>query len=132
MSIRLVTNEVLRLDVDIESYNRIVKQITTDLTPMIERHITQSLTNKILDDITERVINNFDIQSIEYRVSQHLEYGRIVEYIKTPVADLLITNERFKTLITRNITATTNGVIDETIERVIARMTPTTTNEGDI
>jgi len=58
--------------------------------------------------------------------------GYIVEGLKETVAANLINNQRFQTLLNRNITNITNGVIDETVERVSARFENLIGQDGDV
>ena len=136
MSIRLVTTEQLRFDVDAESYNRMLKYLLGEfhntMVAEIERTISSILSDKIRGSLIERIMEDFDYSSIEYNMSQHVDYSRIVDYIKTSVADLLTTDTRFNTLITRGINAATIGVIDETVERVTSRMLSNQNQQGDI
>jgi hypothetical protein len=98
----------------------------------IERTISSILSDKIQSRLVERILEDFDYSGIEYNISQHVDYSRVIEYIKTSVADLLTTDTRFNTLITRGINAATIGVIDETVERVTSRMLSNQNQQGDI
>jgi hypothetical protein len=60
MSIRLVSEEQLRFDVDVESYNRIVKDISN---AVMERtfEYAQSIVNRtIADALVERIAHQID------------------------------------------------------------------------
>ena len=132
MSIRLVSAEQVRFDVDVESYNRILRQLTADFTESMRSHIQNMLSDEISDRLIQVIIDRLDYSSINYQVAQNIDYGRVVEYSKTAVAQLMTADARFNTLVTRGINAATVGIIDETVERVTARLISTQTNQGDI
>lgn len=136
MSIRLVSTEQIRFDVDAESYNRMLKYLLNEfqstMIEQIEKTINSILNNKIRESLIERIMEDFDYSSIEYNLSQHIDYSRVVDYIKQGVADLLRVDARFNTLITRGINAATIGVIDETVELVTSRMLENQNKQGDI
>lgn len=136
MSIRLVSTEQIRFDVDAESYNRMLKYLLNEfqntMVEQIELTINSMLSDKIKERLVERIMEDFDYSSIEYNLSQHIDYSRVVDYIKQGVADLLRGDARFNTLITRGINAATIGVIEETVELVTARMLENQNKQGDI
>ena len=136
MSIRLVSTEQIRFDVDAESYNRMLKYLLNEfqstMVDQIEKTISSMLSNNIRERLVERIMEDFDYSSIEYNLSQHVDYSRVVDYIKQGVADLLRGDARFNTLITRGINAATIGVIEETVELVTARMLENQNKQGDI
>ena len=136
MSIRLVSTEQVRFDVDAESYNRMLKfllqEFQSTMVQQIEATISSILSNSVRDSLIEKIMEDFDYSSIEYNLSQHVDYSRVVDYIKQGVADLLRGDARFNTLITRGINAATIGVIEETVELVTARMLENQNKQGDI
>jgi len=136
MSIRLVSTEQVRFDVDAESYNRMLKYLLQEfqstMVQQIEATISSILSNSVRDSLIEKIMEDFDYSSIEYNLSQHVDYSRVVDYIKQGVADLLRGDARFNTLITRGINAATIGVIEETVELVTARMLENQNKQGDI
>jgi hypothetical protein len=132
MSIRLVSTEQVRFDVDTESYNRIIRQLTADTTEIMQKQLITMLSNNLTDRICQQIIDNLDHSQIAYLVSQHIDYARVVEYSKTAIAALLTADARFNVLLTRGINTATIGVIDETVERVTARLTNNPTNQGDM
>lgn len=132
MSIRLVSTEQVRFDVDTESYNRIIRQLTADTTEIMQKQLITMMSNNLTDRICQQIIDNLDHSQIAYLVSQHIDYARVVEYSKTAIATLLTADARFNVLLTRGINTATIGVIDETVERVTARLTNNPTNQGDM
>jgi hypothetical protein len=136
MSIRLVSTEQIRFDVDAESYNRMLKYLLQEfqstMVQQIEATISSILSNSVRNSLIEKIMEDFDYSSIEYNLSQHVDYSRVVDYIKQGVADLLRVDARFNTLITRGINAATIGVIEETVELVTARMLENQNKQGDI
>ena len=136
MSIRLVSTEQIRFDVDAESYNRMLKHLTQEfqntMVQQVESTISSILNNSVRDSLIVKIMEDFDYSTIEYNLSQHIDYSRVVDYIKQDVADLLRGDARFNTLITRGINAATIGVIEETVELVTARMLENQNKQGDI
>jgi hypothetical protein len=118
MSIRLVSEEQLRFDVDVESYNRIVKDISN---AVMERtfEYAQSIVNRtIADALVERIAHQIDYGSL----ANSINYRHIVDQTKTYIISHLFEDERFQTLFQRGINTATIGFIDETVERVTTRL----------
>ena len=122
MSIRLVSEEQLRLDVDVESYNRIVKDISNavmELTMERAFEYAQSVINHtIADALVARIANQIDYVNLAHNIN----YRHIVDQTKTYIISHLFEDERFQTLFQRGINTATIGFIDETVERVTTRM----------
>jgi DNA-directed RNA polymerase delta subunit len=132
MSIRLVSNEQIRFDVDVESYNRMLRDVTSALSGSLQTQIQNMISNGIAHDVAERIIENFDASNIEERLANNLNYSYIIENAKTTLIAHLLADSRFITLVNRGITSATVGVIDETVERVTTRLQETSSSEGDI
>jgi hypothetical protein len=118
MSIRLVSEEQLRFDVDVESYNRIVKDISN---AVMERtfEYAQSIVNRtIADALVERIAHQIDYSNL----ANSINYRHIVDQTKTYIISHLFEDERFQTLFQRGINTATIGFIDETVERVTTRL----------
>jgi hypothetical protein len=118
MSIRLVSEEQLRFDVDVESYNRIVKDISN---AVMERtfEYAQSIVNRtIADALVERIAHQIDYTNL----ANSINYRHIVDQTKTYIISHLFEDERFQTLFQRGINTATIGFIDETVERVTTRL----------
>jgi hypothetical protein len=118
MSIRLVSEEQLRFDVDVESYNRIVKDISN---AVMERtfEYAQSIVNRtIADALVERIAHQIDYGNL----ANSINYRHIVDQTKTYIISHLFEDERFQTLFQRGINTATIGFIDETVERVTTRL----------
>ena len=118
MSIRLVSEEQLRFDVDVESYNRIVKDISNAVMERTFEYAQSIVNNTIGDALVERIASQIDYNNM----ASHMDYRRVIEYAKTHIISHLFEDERFKTLFQRGINTATIGFIDETVERVTTRM----------
>jgi hypothetical protein len=128
MTIRIVSQEQIRFDIDVESYNRITRDVTAVISERVSALVRQELTAEFLN----RMVANTDSNSIAFRLAEIMDYRRIVEAAKTEMVAHLIDDERFKTLLQRGINTATVGVINETVEIVTSRIENKTTNQGDI
>lgn len=122
MSIRLVTTDQLRFDVDVETYNRITRDVTQNIMERCVDLIKNSVDNTITSVLTSHVAQNIDYDNMAYMVGNNLNYSRIVDIAKTELVQHMLADERFKTLIQRGINTATIGFIDETVERVTTRV----------
>lgn len=118
MSIRLVSEEQVRFDVDVESYNRIVRDISNAVMERTFEYAQSIINNTITDVAIQRIANQIDYGNI----GNYIDYRRVVEHTKTHIIGALFEDERFKTLFQRGINTATIGFIDETVERVTTRM----------
>ena len=118
MAIRLVSEEQIRFDVDVESYNRLIKDISNTVMERTIEYAQSIINNKISDTIVARIAESIDYNN----VAGHMNYQRIIEYTKTHIISHLLEDERFKTLFQRGINVATIGFIDETVERVTTRI----------
>jgi len=118
MSIRLVSEEQIRFDVDVETYNRIVRDITNKVMESTVEYAQSIINNTIIDSVANKLANYIDYNN----VAGHLDYRRVIEYSKTHIIASLLEDERFKTLFQRGINTATIGFIDETVERVTTRL----------
>ena len=132
MTIRIVSNEQIRFDVDVESYNRIVRDITRTTTDLCERQINAVIANQISNELRDAVVASIDIDAVCYHVSNNLNYARIIDLAKTQLVNVLLDDERFKVLVNRGINNSTIGFIDETVERVTAHMEQQAGMESDV
>jgi hypothetical protein len=128
MSIRIVSQEQIRFDVDVESYNRIVRDVSNTVADRMPALVRAEMHETAI----ERIVNNIDTTTIAYQVAMQMDYHRIIEYAKTELVALLLADARFVTLLQRGINTATVGVINETVEIVTSRIENQTTNEGDI
>jgi hypothetical protein len=128
MSIRIVSQEQIRFDVDVESYNRIVRDVSNTVADRIPALVRAEMHETAI----ERIVNNIDTTTIAYQVAMQMDYHRVIEYAKTELVALLLADARFVTLLQRGINTATVGVINETVEIVTSRIENQTTNEGDI
>jgi hypothetical protein len=128
MSIRIVSQEQIRFDVDVESYNRIVRDVSNTVADRMPALVRAEMH----ETAVERIVNNIDTTTIAYQVAMQMDYHRIIEYAKTELVALLLADARFVTLLQRGINTATVGVINETVEIVTSRIENQTTNEGDI
>ena len=118
MSIRLVSEEQLRLDVDVESYSRIVRDISNAVMERTIEYAQSIINNTVSDALIQRIANQIDYSNL----ANNMDYRRVIEYTKTHIISHLFEDERFKTLFQRGINTATIGFIDETVERVTTRM----------
>lgn len=118
MSIRLVSEEQVRFDVDVESYNRIIRDVSNLVMQQTIEYAESVMNNTISDAIVTRIAQHIDYDNMTSR----MDYRRIIEYTKTHIISHLFEDERFKTLFQRGINTATIGFIDETVERVTTRM----------
>ena len=128
MSIRIVSQEQIRFDVDVESYNRIVRDVSNTVADRLPMLVRQEMSTQAVDS----VVSNIDTTTIAYQVAMQMDYHRIIEYAKTELVALLLADARFVTLLQRGINTATVGVINETVEIVTSRIENQTTNEGDM
>jgi len=132
MSIRIVSSEQVRFDVDIESYNRILRDVTTSVVTRCEQSINNMISNGISDDIIGQISESIDVGRVTEYVVSNLDYGRIIEYAKARIVAVLLEDERFKTLVNRGINTATVGFIDEAVERITAQMNQEMGIESDV
>ena len=128
MSIRIVSQEQIRFDVDVESYNRIVRDVSNTVADRLPMLVRQEMSTQVVDS----VVSNIDTTTIAYQVAMQMDYHRIIEYAKTELVAHLLADARFVTLLQRGINTATVGVINETVEIVTSRIENQTTNEGDM
>ena len=128
MTIRIVSQEQIRFDIDVESYNR----ITRDVSNTVADRIPELVRAEMHETAMARIVANIDTNSIAYQVAMQMDYHRIIEYAKAELITHLLADARFVTLLQRGINSATVGVINETVEIVTSRMENQTTNQGDI
>jgi hypothetical protein len=122
MSIRLVTTDQMRFDVDIETYNRITRDVAHVVMERCNQLIEDTVNSNISSALAENVAEHINYDTLTYAVGNNLNYSRIVDIAKTELVNHLLSDERFKTLIQRGINNATIGFIDETVERVTTRI----------
>jgi hypothetical protein len=132
MTIRIVSQEQIRFDVDVETYNRIIRDVTAKVTEACQDSITRMIATGLSNDVMESFHENLDMSTIAQYVASSLNYGRIVDFGRTQLIDALLGDERFNTLLNRGITRSTMGVIDETVERVTAHVLTEMGKETDV
>lgn len=118
MSIRLVSEEQLRFDVDVESYNRIVRDISNAVMERTIEYAQSIINNTVSDAVIQKIANQIDYNNL----ANNMNYRHVVDQTKTYIISHLLEDERFKTLFQRGINTATIGFIDETVERVTTRM----------
>lgn len=128
MSIRIVSEEQIRFDVDVESYNRIVRDVSSTVGERLPALVQQQMSEQIM----AHVVSNMDMSQVGYQAAQQMDYHRIIEYAKTELVAYLLADARFIQLLQRGINTATVGVINETVEIVTSRIENQTTNQGDI
>jgi len=132
MSIRLVTNDVLRLDVDVETYNRMFREIKDTLEAHYSTLITEIIDSRMTAKVVEQIVSRVDFDAINYQAANMLNYSRIVDVAKTELVAHLLSDDRFKTLVQRGLNNATVGLINETVERVATRMEERSGIVGDV
>lgn len=132
MSIRLVTNDVLRLDVDVETYNRMFREIKDTLEAHYSTLIAEIIDSRMTAKVVEQIVSRVDFDAINYQAANMLNYSRIVDAAKTELVSHLLADDRFKTLVQRGLNTATVGLINETVERVATRMEERSGIVGDV
>lgn len=132
MSIRIVSNEQVRFDVDVESYNRIVRDITLHVTARCEEQINQMIANGISSELSQSISESIDLDNVAMYVSANLNYSRVIEIAKQQLVANLLADDRFNVLVTRGINSATVGFIDEAVERVTAQLGGQLGMESDV
>ena len=126
MTIRIVSNEQIRFDVDVESYNRIVRDLVANVTERVTDHcqaaLNEIIQNGISRDLTETITESIDLENVATYVSANLNYSRVIEIAKQQLVANLLADDRFNVLVTRGINSATVGFIDEAVERVTAQL----------
>ena len=126
MTIRIVSNEQIRFDIDVESYNRILRDLLANLTERVTNHceatLNELIRNGISRDLTETITESIDLEHFAKYVSANLNYSRVIEIAKQQLVANLLADDRFNVLVTRGINSATVGFIDETVERVTAQL----------
>ena len=126
MTIRIVSNEQIRFDIDVESYNRILRDLLANVTERVTDHcrakLDEIITNGLSSQLTETIAGYVDIDNVAMYVSANLNYSRVIEIAKQQLVANLLADDRFKVLVTRGINSATVGFIDEAVERVTAQL----------
>ena len=122
MSIRLVSNDVLRLDVDVETYNRMFRELQSKLDERYSELISELIERKMTEKVYQSILSRVDYDVVHYQAANAIDYGRVVELAKTHLVNNLLEDDRFKTLVQRGLNTATVGLINETVERVTAQM----------
>jgi hypothetical protein len=132
MSIRLVTNDVLRLDVDVETYNRMFREIKDTLEAHYSTLIAEIIDSRMTAKVVEQIVSRVDFDAINYQAANMMNYSRIIDVAKTELVAHLLADDRFKTLVQRGLNTATVGLINETVERVATRMEERSGIVGDV
>ena len=126
MTIRIVSNEQIRFDIDVESYNRIVRDLVANVTERVTDHcqatLNEIIKNGISRDLAETITESVDLETVAMYVSTNLNYSRVIEIAKQQLVANLLADDRFNVLVTRGINNATVGFIDEAVERVTAQL----------
>jgi len=132
MSIRLVTEDVLRLDVDVETYNRMFREIQQKLDERYGQLISELIESKLTEKFIQQITSRIDYEAINYQAANMMNYGRVIDHAKTELVAHLLSDERFKTLVQRGLNIATVGLINETVERVSTLMQENNGIAGDV
>ena len=126
MTIRIVSNEQIRFDIDVESYNRILRDLLANVTERVTDHcqaaLNEIIQNGISRDLAETITESVDLETVAMYVSTNLNYSRVIEIAKQQLVANLLADDRFNVLVTRGINNATVGFIDEAVERVTAQL----------
>ena len=126
MTIRIVSNEQIRFDIDVESYNRILRDLLANVTERVTDHcqakLNEIITDGLSSQLTETIAGFVDIDSVAMYVSANLNYSRVIEIARQQLVANLLADDRFNVLVTRGINSATVGFIDEAVERVTAQL----------
>ena len=132
MTIRIVSSEQVRFDIDVESYNRIVRDITLHVTARCEEQVNRMITNGISSELSQSISESIDLDNVAMYVSANLNYSRVIEIAKQQLVANLLADDRFNVLVTRGINSATVGFIDEAVERVTAQLGGQLGMESDV
>ena len=122
MSIRIVTNDVLRLDVDVETYNRMFRELQSKVDERYDELISELIERRMTEKMFQAILSNVDYSVIHYQAANAMDYGRVIELAKSHLVNNLLEDDRFKTLVQRGLNTATVGLINETVERVTAQI----------
>jgi len=139
MTFTLQSTDVVSFEVNALTSSRFLVELRKIAAEQFEASFQVYMTQKIMDRLVDALIDQIEEAGLyDSIVSKTVEamtgsyMGYIVEGLKETVAANLINNQRFQTLLNRNITNITNGVIDETVERVSARFENLIGQDGDV
>lgn len=135
MSFKIKSVDNVSFVVDVESYHRLLNDMEVHIEPIIAQSVQQFITTAMQEKMVNKIINGLDADfyyNLYERIAQTINYGSIVEAIKGEVVNILLANDRFNTLLSRGINNATVGVVDETVERVAARLEIHINGEGDV
>ena len=132
MSVRIVSQEQIRFDIDVESYNRIVRDVSAAVIVALNERVTMMLENGIGEAAVSRIVSDFDNMRVAREVAANIDYARIIDYGRGQMVSALLGDDRFNVLVNRSITSATVGIIDDTVERVTSRIQDSTNQQGDM
>ncbi len=137
MPFRIQSQGEVRFEVDVESYGRMISEVSTIVNEgtqsRIDSIIANGLASEIGQSIMEKLMEDSPFGNNLYTsIANHINYSYLVDSIKTQVVGLLLNDERFNTLLQRAINNVTVGAIDETVERVTARLQNEIGIESDV
>lgn len=132
MSFKLVTNEQVEFTVNPVSYTRMIHEITNELKGTLAARMDALIASEIVANVAELIMDDIDLrEQMLANIANNINYEYIIDRVKSVLATMLVADERFNTLITRGINNATIGVIDETVERVTARLENHVGENGD-
>ena len=80
MTIRIVSQEQIRFDVDVETYNRIIRDVTVKVTEACQDSITAMIATGLSNNVMESIHENIDMSTIAQYFASSLNYGRFVDF----------------------------------------------------
>lgn len=139
MTFTLQSTDVVSFEVNALTNSRLLVELRKIAAEQFEASFQIYMTEKIMDKLVDVLVDRMEegglydsiaTRTVDAMCSSYMGY--IVEGLKETVAANLVNNQRFQTLLNRNITNITNGVIDETVERVSARFENLIGRDGDV
>ena len=132
MSFKLMTNEQVEFTVNPVSYTRMIHEITNELKGTLAARMDALIASGIVVSVAELIMDDIDLrEQMLANIANNINYEYVIDRIKSVLATMLVADERFNTLVTRGINNATVGVIDETVERVTARLENHVGENGD-
>ena len=136
---RFTTRDLVSFDCDENTTTRLVAEIRKIASEQIQANFEMFVNDKFLDDTVNKLANTFDNDELYTRLSDTIVERLISNYMSYMIEQVrnnLVTNmqedSRFRVLVNRNIMRATEGFIDETVERVTARLANANGNESDV
>jgi hypothetical protein len=137
MPFRIQSEGEVRFEVDVESYGRMVSEVAAIVDANTQNRVDLMIANGLASDIGQSIMEKLLEDSpfgnnLYGAIANNINYTYLVDSIKTQVVGMLMDDARFNTLLQRAINNVTVGAIDETVERVTARLQNEIGIESDV